>query len=95
LGNTSKFTPHEKAEIVLQSLKSPDSISEICRKNNIAPITFSRWKKRYLMAGLDAMMGAKTVNTDEIERENQRLKLIIGELYIELEYLKKKRGTES
>lgn len=46
------------------------------------------------MAGLDAMMGAKTVNTDEIERENQRLKLIIGELYIELEYLKKNGGRK-
>jgi transposase-like protein len=92
LGNKSKFTPHEKAEIILQSLKSPESISEICRKNDIAPVTFSRWKKKYLMAGLDAMMGAKKVNTDEIERQNEKLKLIIGELFIELDYIKKKRG---
>ncbi len=92
MGNKSKYAAYEKAEIVLQSLKSPDSISEICRKNNIAPITFSRWKRNYLMAGLEAMKGAHTVKRDEIREENAKLKLIIGELYIELEYLKKNWG---
>jgi transposase-like protein len=58
MGNKSRFTTHEKAEVVLHSLKSPESISEICRKYNVAPITFSRWKRKYLAAGLDAMMGA-------------------------------------
>jgi len=94
MGNHSRFSAHEKAEVVLQSLKSPDSISEICRKNNIAPITFSRWKRNYLMAGLEAMMGAHSVKRDEIKEENAKLKLIVGELYIELEYLKKKLGIE-
>ena len=94
MGNKSRFAAHEKAEVVLQSLKSPESISEICRKNNIAPITFSRWKRNYLMAGLEAMKGAHTVKRDEVKEENQKLKLIIGELFIELEYIKKKLGME-
>lgn len=94
MGNKSRFTAHEKAEVVLQSLKSPETISEICRKYNVAPITFSRWKRKYLAAGLDAMMGAHTVKKDEIKEENQKLKMIIGELFIELEYLKKKLGME-
>ena len=94
MGNKSRFAAHEKAEVVLQSLKSPESISEICRKHNIAPITFSRWKRNYLMAGLEAMKGANTVKRDEIREENQKLKLIIGELFIELEFVKKKLGME-
>ena len=57
------------------------------------PITFSRWKKRYLMADLDAMMGAKTLSTDEIEKWNQRLELIIGGMYIVRSYKSSRAKT--
>jgi len=32
----------------------------------------------------------KRTDIDEVERENQKLKTIIGELYVELEFVKKK-----
>jgi transposase-like protein len=88
----SNFSPQEKAEVILLALKSPDTISEICRKHNIAPVTFTRWKKHYLEGGMNALKPGTKSNSDIYEKETQKLKLIIGELYVELEYLKKKLG---
>jgi hypothetical protein len=73
--------------------KSPDYISDICRKHNIAQIKFARWKKQYLEGGLNALKLCAKSNSDIYEKETQKLKLIIGDLYVELEYLKKKGGN--
>ncbi|MHA2404172.1 MAG: transposase [Candidatus Kariarchaeaceae archaeon] len=86
----SSYSAQEKADIVLVGLKSSDKISEICRKHNISPISYTRWKKQYILGGLEAMSASKKTDFDEVERENKKLKAIIGELYVELEYVKKK-----
>ena len=86
----SPYTAQEKAEIVLSGLRSPGKISEVCRKHNISPISYTRWKKQYISGGLEAMSVKKRTDIDEVERENQKLKTIIGELYVELEFVKKK-----
>lgn len=86
----SSYTADEKAEVVLSGLKHPGTISEVCRKHNISPISYTRWKKQYILGGLEAMRAKKKTAIEDIERENKRLKTIIGELYVELEYVKKK-----
>ena len=88
----SKFTPDEKANIVLMGLRNPGKISEICRKHDIAPVTFARWKRYYLIGGLEALQRGKRLDAEELLKENEKLKTTIGKLYIELEYVKKKLG---
>jgi len=90
----SQFSPHERAEVILMGLKNPGHISEICRKHNISPVTYAKWKKRYINGGLEAMKPGNRSEFDEIEKETLKLKTIIGELYVELEFLKKKLGME-
>lgn len=85
----SKFTPQEKADIVILGLKSPRQVSEICRRHNINPNTYSRWKKHFVNGGMDALKPGKKDYDNTLGRENQKLKQIVGELYVELEYLKK------
>jgi transposase-like protein len=87
--NKSRFSPQEKVDAVLFGLKSPGTVSEICRKHNIAPITYSRWKRLFINGGMDALKPGKNSTKDMLDKENKKLKLIIGELYVELEYLKK------
>jgi len=89
VAGTSKFTPQEKVEIVLLGLKSPGGVSEICRRHNINPNTYSRWKKNFVNGGMDALKPGTKNRKDILDRENQKLKQIVGELYVELEYLKK------
>lgn len=89
MARPSKFTPQEKVEMILIGLKSPGSISELCRKYNISPNTYSRWKKNFVHGGLESLRPGTKVRRDMLDRENQKLKQIVGDLYIELEYLKK------
>ena len=89
MAGISRFTPQEKVEIVLIGLKSPGSISELCRKYSINPNTYSRWKKNFVNGGMDALKPGKKNQKEMLARENQKLKQIVGELYVELEYLKK------
>ena len=89
MSGISKFTPEEKVNIVLLGLKSPGHVSEICRRNNINPNTYSRWKKNFVNGGMDALKPSNRSNKDILRKENKKLKTIIGELYVELEYLKK------
>jgi transposase-like protein len=39
MSGVSRFTPEEKAEIVLLALRTPEKISEICREKGVAPVT--------------------------------------------------------
>ena len=55
MSGTSRFTPEEKAEVVLLGLRNPDKISEICREKGVAPVTYMKWKRRYIAGGADAM----------------------------------------
>ena len=43
-----KFGFEEKIRIVLEGLKGEESISEICRKEGIAPALYYRWSKDLL-----------------------------------------------
>lgn len=88
----SRFTPEQKAEIVLRGIKEPKKVSEICREHGLAPVTFCRWKREYLSGGLDALSRGKRINVDDLIKENEKLKTTIGELFVELEMVKKKQG---
>ena len=91
----SRFSPDEKADIILLGLKDPKRMSELCRKHDIAPVTYSRWRRQFLAGGLEALQPGGTLSNQEQIKENQKLKQIVGSLYVELEYLKKRLGRGS
>jgi len=89
MAGISRFTPEEKAEIVLLVLRAPDKTSEICGERQVSPITYSRWKKTYMAGGLEALRHGGRPLELELKQENEKLKVIIGQLYVELNYVKK------
>jgi len=92
MSDFKRYTPSEKAEVVLLALRSPGHVAEVCRERQIAPVTFSRWKKIYLEGGLAALNKGGPKIEIEMARENVKLKETVGHLYCELEFLKKKLG---
>ena len=42
------YTPKQKFEVVLESLRGERSDSEIARACGVHPVTFSKWKRRVL-----------------------------------------------
>ncbi len=87
----SKWKPEDKIRIVMESINTSISISELCRKYGVVPNTFYQWKERFLEAGkLGLSGGLKNGDASrEFELENERLKKLIGELTIANDALKK------
>jgi len=85
-----KWTASEKTRIVLESLTTSISPAELCRKHNLSPNTFYPWKERFLESGKAAFLGAPNGNIcKQLQKENDSLKHLIGELTIANDAFKK------
>ena len=87
----SRWTIEQKIAIVMESLNTNISVAELCRKHNVTPNAFYRWKEKFLEAGKLALAGSSLNNGSggELASENESLKKLIGELTIANDCLKK------
>jgi transposase len=89
-----KFSSEEKIRIVLEGLKGEESISEICRREGIAPTLYYRWSKDFIEAGKKRLNGdtereANSFEVDELRKESNGLKMVVAEQALEIRVLKK------
>lgn len=92
----SKFTPEQKIQIVLESIKTNISTAELCRKHNVHPQTFHVWRQKFMEGGrasLGRPGGRDPVKAMKKERDD--LRRIIGELTIANDILKKTLEEDS
>lgn len=90
-----RFSSEEKIRIVIEGLKGEESISEICRREGIAPALYYRWSKDFIEAGKKRLNGdtKREANSSEVEdlrKENTDLKVAAAELLVENRMLKKR-----
>jgi transposase len=79
----SKWSPEDKIRIVLESLNTNISMSELCRKYTLTPGTFYQWREKFIEGGKAGLSGKLNDGVNnELEHENERLKKLIGELTI-------------
>ena len=88
------FSAEDKIRIVLDGLRSEDSIAEICRKEGIAQSLYYVWSKEFLEAGKRRLAGdtARAATSDEVKtlrREATALKEVVADLTLENRLLKK------
>ena len=86
----TKFTPEQKIQIVLESIKTNNGTTRRCRKHNVHPTTFQARRQQFLDAGKARL--AHHGNADPAKaskREIDNLKRIIGELTVANDVLKK------
>ncbi len=88
-----KFTPEEKANIVLEMLRGEKTIAEISAEYEVHPTQLHRWKAE----AIENLPALFTRGASEIEKmrkqheaEKDDLTKQIGQLTIELNWLKKK-----
>lgn len=82
-----KFSPEEKYSILQEAER--EGFTETCRKYNLAASVLNYWKKKYLSKGKDGLKSSyKKVDPKlrELEDENARLKKIIANQALELEF---------
>ena len=85
----SKWMPDEKIRIVLESLNTNITTSELCRKHNVTPNAFYSWREKFIQAGKLALAGTLKNPAKERDSEIERLKQLIGELTIANDAFKK------
>lgn len=88
------FTPEDRLSIIQEGER--EGITSTCRKYNLAPSLYARWKKKYQCKGMEGLKPAyHRVNPEvrALEEENERLKRIIAkqalEIKVKSELLKK------
>jgi transposase len=91
------FTPEQKAKIVLELLKENKTIAELAAEYEIHPNQLQRWKSE----AMEKMHLIFTKDSDEVaklqkkhESEVDDLTKQIGQLTIEVNWLKKKSGIK-
>ena len=90
-----RHTEKEKARIVLEVLKGELTVSEMASKYDVHPNQIAMWKKKAI-EGLPELLKdkrKKDVRLKEIERERDEQLNKIGQLTMDIEWLKKKLGA--
>ena len=93
-----KFSAEEKIRIILEGLRGEETISQLCRREGIAPSVYCKWSKSFLEAGRQRLVGEtkRDVTTDEVRRlksENAELKRLVAEQMLKIELFKKSLGS--
>lgn len=92
-----KFSSEEKIRIVLEGMRGEESVAAICRREGIHANLYYTWSKNFMEAGKKRLNGdtQREANTDEVRSlryENDTLKKLLAELYLEKEMIKKSQG---
>ncbi|OAI20371.1 transposase [Methylomonas lenta] len=86
------FTGSQKAKVALEAIRGTKTINEIAQEHAVHPTQVSQWKKELMdNAGslFEGKRGPKPVNA---QNDPDRLYAKIGQLNMELDWLKKKSG---
>lgn len=81
-----KTTQHTAEQIITmleQATKGDQTIAAVCRAHGVAENTFYRWRKAYGGMSVNEVQRLK-----ELEKENARLKRLLGERVLEIDLLK-------
>jgi len=79
-----------KAQVGLEALKGIRTVSEIARDFEVHPVQVSQWKKE-IQDRLPEVFGRRPeVDPAKVEKQEQQLHQKIGQLSVEVDWLKKK-----
>ena len=87
-----KFSAQFKLKVILEALKEREGLSEIAQKYELHPNQISKWKSDFLDNAQSFMSKPSKPSTTNSEAELKELYAKIGQLQIELDFLKKKLG---
>jgi transposase-like protein len=92
------WSPEEKAAVVLEIIREEGTLAEIAWKYDIAQPVLSRWRAEFIenMATVFDKKGESIEKVkQEYEAEKELLVKKIGELTLDVDYLKKKHNQVS
>jgi transposase len=87
-----KFTAELKAKVAVAALKGHKTVNELAAEFDVHPTQISCWRKQLLDGSKQIFGGKNEKCMDALVQERERLYSQIGQLAVELDWLKKKTG---
>jgi putative transposase len=93
----NRYTPEFKTKVVLEVLQEEQTVNQIAAKYELNPVMISRWKAEFLeRASMVFEKGTSEVDKlrKEYESKQEHLEKLVGQLTVEIDWLKKKSGLK-
>ena len=87
-----KFSKEFKAKVALEAIKGQRTINELAQEFGIHPNQISLWKKQMLASAPEVFGSGKDREGERLEQERDRLYKKVGQLQVEVDFLKKNIG---
>ena len=86
------FSSEFKAKVALEALKEQETLNQIAARYDVLPVQVSQWKGQLLggASGAFARKGEREKLLEDHSEKESRLYQKIGQLEVELDWLKKK-----
>lgn len=85
-----KHSPEFKSRVGLEALKEIRTVSEIAQEYEVHPVQVSQWKKEIQERLPELFNRGPEPGLEQAEKEKGRLERKVGELTMDLDWLKKK-----
>ncbi len=90
-GKRRRHDPEFKARVALEAIKGVKTIQEIAKEFDVHPVQVSDWKKTMAQNAASVFVsGVGKTESEDFERERERLHAKIGQQAVELDWLAKK-----
>jgi transposase-like protein len=86
------FSSEFKAKVAIEALKGHKTTNELASEFEVHPTQINIWKKQLLEGSKQLFSGKNEKDMESLEKERDRLYTQIGQLAVELDWLKKKTG---
>lgn len=84
------ISPEKKFKIVVEILRSQQTLNEIASKYKVHPTLITRWKKHFFESGPSLFLdGRRKIARDDRDEKIEQLCKIIGQQEYDIEWLKK------
>ena len=91
--NRKIWSNEEKAAIVLEMIRSDESVAAVCARHGVSATQAYRWQEQFLAGGRAAMADKRTKGgRDPVADENRRLKELAGQQALIIDAQKKLAG---
>ena len=85
-------TPEFKMKVAIESLKGGLTLAELATKYGIHPRMITKWRQQLLEDGVSVFGSKHALRKTKNDIEKEDLEKKVGQLTMEIEYLKKKLG---
>jgi transposase-like protein len=90
-----RHTAEFKAKVALAALKGQQTLNELASLYGVHPVQVAQWKKQATVGLPEVLASRRAAIEEETEALQARLYQEIGQLKVELDWLKRKTGLAS